>query len=184
MNTTSTWINPKAMFKPEILWKEFKNFRLSSFSKKIKDFLITVQSTIKYLHCKSHQSPTFRTNICTTAKRKRDIGRSLSWFEERRCSMTLPTTKSNVIIISHIDIKDKFTFNRIELCWCKHFVIFWLRKTNDRSKRFEWRRRKEILSLNKQLQYQFYVDTFWSNLFQIPNDSKMKDIVDKHHFLM
>ncbi len=38
----------------------------------------------------------------------------------------LPTTESHIIIIGHINIKDKFTFDRIELCCRKHFMIFWL----------------------------------------------------------
>lgn len=39
---------------------------------------------------------------------------------------TLPTTKSDVIIIRHVNIKHKFTFNWIELICRKHFMIFWL----------------------------------------------------------
>ena len=83
----------------------------------------TMENTIDNLHSKSHQCPTFRTNICTSTQNKQ--------FFIFLFTSSLPTTKSHIIIISHINIKDKFTFDWIKLCCRKHFMIFGLKKKNN-----------------------------------------------------
>lgn len=139
MYTSSSRVHPQYMLEAEILyhWKQKKSksftwwlldfwstqFISNSFHVPFRAAWMTLIATVMKPQHLWHISPPLNTEKMMFRQTSKNRNTLSTHF-------TLPAASTNLIVISHIDIKHQFLFHRLKSFGVDSFFVFWFRRVN------------------------------------------------------